>query len=148
MICFCFFCQQKLFFILGVGHNDLFFCKVGPKSKLLEILPHFFFFRTTGLQHKLLILIESPNIFHWKSAKKESGCSLFGAKFGQIRYNVVKKQRNWHFNRVFFIFCMRYTSKSKKQWREYFSIKSRHDANSILCYVSKYNALTFAELFL
>ena len=27
---------------------------------------------TLGLQHKLLVLlIESPNIFHWKSAKKE-----------------------------------------------------------------------------
>ena len=28
------------------------------------------FFRITGLQHKLLIF-ESPNMFHWKSAKKE-----------------------------------------------------------------------------
>ena len=35
--------------------------------------------------------------------KKESGCGLFGAKFAQIRYNVVKKQRNWHFNFFFHI---------------------------------------------
>ena len=28
------------------------------------------FFRITGLQHKLLIF-ESPNMFHWKSEKKE-----------------------------------------------------------------------------
>ena len=27
-------------------------------------------FKTTGLKLKLLILIVSPNIFHWKSAKK------------------------------------------------------------------------------
>ena len=46
-------------------------------------------FRTIGLQLKLLILIESPNIFHWKPAKKtnknknkkQNGCGL-GAKFG------------------------------------------------------------------
>ena len=39
-------------------------------------------FRTTGLQLKLLILIESPNIFYWKPAKKnQNGCG-FGAKFG------------------------------------------------------------------
>ena len=43
-----------------------------------------FFFRTTGFQLKLIILIEFPNIFHWKPAtkkKKENGCGL-GAKFG------------------------------------------------------------------
>ena len=44
-------------------------------------------FRTVGLQLKLLILIESPNIFHWKPAKKTKkkgkkiGCGL-GAKSG------------------------------------------------------------------
>ena len=40
------------------------------------------FFKTTGLQHNLLILIESPNIFHWKSAKRSKVGLVFGAKFG------------------------------------------------------------------
>ena len=40
------------------------------------------FFRTAGLQHKLLILIVSPNIFHWKSAKESKVGVVFGAKFG------------------------------------------------------------------
>ena len=30
------------------------------------------FFRITGFQLQLLILIESSNIFHWKPAKKEA----------------------------------------------------------------------------
>ena len=40
-------------------------------------------FRTTGFQLTFLILIEFPNIFHWKPAKKinQIGCGL-GAKFG------------------------------------------------------------------
>ena len=40
------------------------------------------FFGTTGLQHKLLILIESSNIFHWKSAKENKVAVVFGAKYG------------------------------------------------------------------
>ena len=30
-----------------------------------------------------------------------------GQNLGQVRFNVVRKQRNWHFS-GFFIFCMRY----------------------------------------
>ena len=38
-------------------------------------------FRTTRFQLKFLTLIEFPNIFHWKPAKKnQSGCGL-GTKF-------------------------------------------------------------------
>ena len=45
---------------------------VPEKQFLRSIFKRFYqpFFITTGLQHKLLILIESPNIFHSKSAKK------------------------------------------------------------------------------
>ena len=67
--------------------------KVGPKSNFLEILPIFFyfFFRTTVLQHKLLIL-NPLTYFNGNQQKKEGGCGLSGAKFGQITYNVVKKK--------------------------------------------------------
>ena len=42
------------------------------------------FFRTTELPKKSSILIESSNIFYWKSTiteKKENGCG-YGRKFG------------------------------------------------------------------
>ena len=69
MICFCYFCK-KIVFISGVAHNDPFYVQIGPQKTIFQrFYQHFF--RTNGLQHKLLILIESPNIFHWKSAKKK-----------------------------------------------------------------------------
>ena len=58
-----------------------FLCKLGPKKPFLGGFTNFFF-RTNRLQHKLLILIESPNMFHWKSANKSKVDVVFGAKFG------------------------------------------------------------------
>ena len=40
-----------------------------------------------------LILNESPNIFQWKPAKKQSSCSRGKNFLGQIRSNVVKKSK-------------------------------------------------------
>ena len=50
------------------------------------------FFRIIGVQLKLLILIESPNIFHWKPAKKIKMGVVLEENLGQIRSNVVKKK--------------------------------------------------------
>ena len=62
--------------------NDCpFFVKIGPKKQFFQGFVNFFF-RTSGLQHQLLILIESPNIFNWKSAKEMKVGVVFGAKFG------------------------------------------------------------------
>ena len=59
---FLLFLPKKFFlFVLGVVHNDPF---------------------STGFQHKLLILIVSSNIFHWKSVKESKVGVVFGAKFG------------------------------------------------------------------
>ena len=48
-----------------------------------------FFFRTIGFQLKFLELIEFPNIFHWKPAKKEQKKIKVGVllrqNLGQIR---------------------------------------------------------------
>ena len=52
--------------------------------------------------NKLLILTESSNIFQWKSAEKSKVGVAFGANLGQIRSNVVKKQRNWQYQKGFF----------------------------------------------
>ena len=48
-------------------------------------------FRTTGFQLKFLILIEFPNILHWKPAKKIKLGVVLGQNVGQIMCNVVKK---------------------------------------------------------
>ena len=56
----------------------IFLVQIGPK-KTIFLKGLLIFFSTTELQHKLLILIESTNIFHWKSTKKkESECDLCG----------------------------------------------------------------------
>ena len=61
--------------------------QIGPQKTIFKRF-YQLFFRTNGLQHKLLKLIESPNIFNWKSAKKkQSGCGLWGkiwAKLGPM----------------------------------------------------------------
>ena len=68
------------------------------------------FFKTTGLQHNLLILIESPNIFHWKSAKRSKVGPVFGAKFGQNLFQCCEENSKTGMPMGFFMFCMRYTS--------------------------------------
>ena len=65
---------------MGVAHAGLLVVQIGPEKQFLEVLPNFF--GTTALQQKLLILIESPKIFHWKSTKKKKVGVVLGAKFG------------------------------------------------------------------
>ena len=72
-----------------MAHADLFVVQIAPiqKKKKIKLKVSPKFFRIAGLQQKLLILIESPNIFHWKLAKKESGWGLRGkvrAKLGPV----------------------------------------------------------------
>ena len=64
------------------------------------------FFGTTGLQPKLLILIESPNIFHWKSAKKSNVGVVGGVKCGPnlVRYKKTKQTKTG-FSMVFSYFA-------------------------------------------
>ena len=50
-------------------------------------------FRTTGFKLKLLISIKSLNIFHWKPAKKIKLGVVLGQNLGQIKSNVVKKNK-------------------------------------------------------
>ena len=81
MICFCYFYQKKnKIFILGMVHNDPFSMQIGSKKFFKRFYQ--LFFRTAEFQHKLLILIVSSNIFHWKSVKESKVGMVFGAKFG------------------------------------------------------------------
>ena len=83
MICFCYFYQKTIFFILGVVHNDPFSMQIGSKKTIFKRF-YQLFFRTAGFQHKLLIiLIVSSNMFHLKSVKESKVGVVFGAKFGQ-----------------------------------------------------------------
>ena len=59
-------------------------------------------FRTTGFQLTFLILIEFPNIFHWKPAKKIRVVVVLGQNLGQIRSNVVKKVKKQAISLGFF----------------------------------------------
>ena len=78
MIWFCYFCLKNVF-ILGVAHGTRFLQKLGQKVVIFSWQK---FFRTNGFQLKLLISIESLNIFHWKTAKKKSKLVWSWGKFG------------------------------------------------------------------
>ena len=73
--------------------TDSFFAQAGPKR-------FWRFFRTAAFQHKLLTLIESPNTFHYKSAKTMKVGKVSGVILGP---NLVpcceKKAKNS--NRIF-----------------------------------------------
>ena len=101
MICFCYFYQKKKIFILGVVNNDPFSMQIGLKKTIFKRF-YQLFFRTAGLQHKLLILIVSPNIFHWKAAKKSKWVWSLGQILGQTRSNVVKKNKETGISMGFF----------------------------------------------
>ena len=90
MMQFCCFSQKKVSFILGVIHGAPIFAKVGPKNGNFWEFQQIFF-RTTRFQLKLLQLIESLNIFHWKAAKKVKVGVILGENLGQIKPNDVKK---------------------------------------------------------
>ena len=115
MIYFCYFSQKNCFLFLtwSTVHADPLFLvlkyKLGLKIAVFRGFTNFFF-RTTRLQHKLLILIECPNmnILNLKSTKNQMVAMVhvlgvwvfFRGKIWakkQIRSNVVKKQRNWKY---------------------------------------------------
>ena len=73
------FVHKNLFFILFVAHPNPFFVrKLDPKIEIFRVFTKFFF-RTTRLQFKLLILIESPNIFHRKATTKNIVSVVFNS---------------------------------------------------------------------
>ena len=75
MISFCYFCKKNYFAV-----------RRWPKLTPFERKQVYqFFFRTTGLQHKLLILIEPPNIFFFQKKK------WFGAKLRPTLRQKAKK---------------------------------------------------------
>ena len=66
------FLQKKncfLFWVWPIGTP--FLHKLGQKIVIFKGFSNFFSELPTGFQLKLLILIESPKIFHWKPAKKK-----------------------------------------------------------------------------
>ena len=91
------FLQKNLFFILGVAHNDPHFAN-WAEIAIFRGFNTNLNLRATGLQLKLLILIESPNISQEVSKKKESGCGLLGkiwAKLVQCCEKLVKIMKNY-----------------------------------------------------
>ena len=58
-----------------------FLCRLGPEKTIFKWFYQLFFI-TAELQRPLLILIESPNIFHGKSAKKRKVGVVLGKTLG------------------------------------------------------------------
>ena len=83
MICFSYFCQKSCFSFRAWPIMTPFLRKLGPKIQFLRSFTNFFW-NYTGLQHKLLMLIESPNICDWKSTKESKLGVVCGAKFGTM----------------------------------------------------------------
>ena len=73
---------------MSVAHGDPIFAQVGLKA--------------TGFQLKFLILIEFPDILHWKPAKKIKLGVVLGQNLGQIMSNVVKKVKKQAISLGFF----------------------------------------------
>ena len=73
-----------------MAHGEPSFPEAGPKNSNFWRFQQNFF-RTTAFLLNVLILIEFPNIFHWKPAKKVKLGVLLGQKLDQIMPNVVKK---------------------------------------------------------
>ena len=57
-----------------------FFVQVGPKNSNFRGFTNFF--QNYSIEHNLLILIESPIIFHWKSAKNSKVAVVLETKSG------------------------------------------------------------------
>ena len=103
MIWFCYLCKKLCFPLLGVAHGDPILSQVGLKNGNFQDFQRFFF-RTTAFQLKLLKLIESPNIFDWKPAKKIKVGLVLEQNLFQICPNVVKKVKKQVLSIVFFFF--------------------------------------------
>ena len=64
-----------------------------------------FFFRTTGLQHKLLILIESPNKFHLNlqnNNNNNKNKNKVGVVLAKLRPMLIKKAKKLTLSIAFF----------------------------------------------
>ena len=86
MIWFYYFCKKKFFFFCMAHWGTPFLQKLDQK---MVILARGFSALATG---KLLISIESLNIFHWKTAQKIKVDVVLGQSLGQIRSTNVKKE--------------------------------------------------------
>ena len=64
--------KQKIVFVLGMAHMTPFLCKLGPKMAILRDFSKKIFRTSYWITIKVInIKIESPNVFHWKPAKKK-----------------------------------------------------------------------------
>ena len=79
VIRFCYFWKKKKMFPAWLMRTH-FLLRLDWKVVILWGFSKMLF-RSTGFKLTFFILIEFPNIFHWKQAKNQSWCGL-GSKFG------------------------------------------------------------------
>ena len=65
MVCFCYFYQKKLSFVLDVAHAAPFLHKLDPKVAIFRGFINFFQNFWILIESILLILIESPYVFNY-----------------------------------------------------------------------------------
>ena len=85
--------------------------QLGPKIAIFRGFINFFHDYWILIESMLLILIESPNIFHWKSARKRGVRVVLGAKGGPM---LKEKKGTCRYQRRKRKFCMRNKFESKK----------------------------------
>ena len=72
--------------------TDTFFAQVGPQhGNFLEVFAKKF--QNYWIKFKVINIFESPNIFHWKPAKRNKMGVVWGQNFGQARSKIVKKSK-------------------------------------------------------
>ena len=109
------FLQKKLFFI-WFSHADLFVVQIEPEIAIFRGFTNFFFFRTTGLQQKLLILIEHPQHISLEINRK-IGCGLRDKIWAKLGPMLWKNKETGIISGLFSYFALGvYTFKNKKQW--------------------------------
>ena len=97
-------------------HADLFFVQILPQNSSFRGLTKFSQNYTVAT---LLILIESPNILHWKSARNSKVDVVLGTKFGPDLVQCCEKIKKLALSIDIFIFYM-WNTKIQRYYRNTF----------------------------
>ena len=87
---------------MGVAHGALFLQKLGQQMVNFRGFSRNFSELLDSIHLRLLMSIESLNVFHWKRAKKIKVVVVLGQNLGQIRRNVDKKVKKQALSISFF----------------------------------------------
>ena len=135
MIWFCYLCKKNCFLLWVWPIVTPFLNKLGPKMVTLEVLP--IFLTTTGLQIKLLVLIESPNIFHWKPVWEWSW-GTFWAIILLTKFLPIMIGTNWQ-KQILYLTLAKYWQNIGDRYNALLTIGNSHEKiNQCLTNINRY----------